>query len=131
MLSVLLVTTYGSSNLDAAEVEWNIYKTLNLDEAPIDIAISPDGSRIFVLTDKGNILIYSSAATIEDKIEVGKHVEKIKVAPKGDVLILNSREAKTVQIITLDFIQNIDVAGAPFKGPADAPVVVSVFSDFQ
>lgn len=45
--------------------------------------------------------------------------------------ILSSRTGSTVQLITLDFIQNINVTGSPFKGPADAPIAIAVFSDFQ
>jgi len=42
-----------------------------------------------------------------------------------------SRQNKTVEIILLDFISSIDTAGSPFAGPAAAPVIVTVFSDFE
>jgi hypothetical protein len=38
---------------------------------------------------------------------------------------------KTVEIVTIDFIQNINVSGSPFKGPEDAAVVIAVFDDFE
>jgi len=53
------------------------------------------------------------------------------VGPKEDVLLLTSGKAKTVQIITLDFVQEINVSGSPFKGKVDAPVAVATFNDFQ
>jgi hypothetical protein len=53
------------------------------------------------------------------------------MGPGGDSLILNSNKNKTVQIIVLDFIQNINIFGSPYKGSDDAPVVVAVFDDFQ
>lgn len=112
-------------------VEWNIRQTLQLDETPIDVALSADGRRFFVLTEKGHVFIYSSRAQVEAEIDVGKHVDQIKSGPRGDTLILTSGRKKTVQVVTLDFIQKINTSGSPFKGPADAPVVVAVFDDFQ
>ena len=114
-----------------AAVEWEIKKTLTIDEAPVDFALSPDGSRLFVLTDQGNIRVYSSRTELTDGIEVGRHIDQIQVGPQGDVLLLRSRQNKTIQIAQLEFIQSINIAGSPFKGSEDAPVVIAVFDDFQ
>jgi DNA-binding beta-propeller fold protein YncE len=119
-------TTFASDN-----VEMNVYKTLQLEETPIDVAVSPDGRRIFVLTDRGEVVVYSSAAKIEGKIDVGQDVDQIKLGPGGDSLILKSSKNKTIQIVTVDFAQKINTSGSPFKGPEDAPVVIAVFDDFQ
>ncbi len=115
----------------AASVEWNVLKTLQLEAAPIDVALSQDGKLIFVLTDQGQILIYSSGGPLKDKIDVGNHFDHIKVGPRGENLILNSRKNKSVQVIKLDFIQDINVSGSPFKGSEDATVAVAVFDDFE
>jgi DNA-binding beta-propeller fold protein YncE len=95
------------------------------------VAITPDGRRIYVLTDQGEILVYSSTQNVEAKIDVGQHVDQLKLGPRGETLILTSSENKTVQVITLDFIQKINTTGAPFKGAEEAPVVIAVFDDFQ
>jgi hypothetical protein len=121
-----LINCFASDN-----VEMNVYKTLQLEETPIDVAASPDGRRIFILTDRGEVVVYSSAAKIEGKIDVGQHVDQIKLGPRGESLILKSSKNKTVQIVTIDFIQKINTSGSPFKGPEDAPVVIAVFDDFQ
>jgi DNA-binding beta-propeller fold protein YncE len=112
-------------------VESQVYRTLKLDAAPIDMAISPDGRRLFVLTDQGEVLVYSSATNIEATINVGQNVDQIKIGPQEDTLILKSTRDKTIQIVALDFIQKINVSGSPFKGPEDAAVVIAVFDDFQ
>jgi DNA-binding beta-propeller fold protein YncE len=117
--------------LAAGSVEWSILKTLQLEATPIDVAITPDGRRIFVLTDQGEVVIYPSTGKMEAKIDVGQHVDQIKSGPRGSTLILTSAQNKTVQVITLDFIQKINVSGAPFKGAEDAAVVIAVFDDFQ
>jgi hypothetical protein len=114
-----------------ATVEWDVAGTLNLKERPRDAAMALNGKWIFVLTDKGEILIYSSDGKLEDTISVGQGVEGIKVGPREDVLLLTSGKDKTVQIITLDFIQEIHISGSPFKGKAEAPVAVATFNDFQ
>jgi protein-disulfide isomerase len=42
-----------------------------------------------------------------------------------------SSKKKTLQVVVIEFVQDINVAGAPFKGPADAPVAIVLFTDFQ
>ena len=131
VLTSLVVVGAFTNGLAAGSVEWNILKTLQLDATPTDVAITPDGRRIFVLTEQGEVVIYSSAAKMEAKIDVGKHVDQIKLGPRGSTLILKSGENKTVEIVSLDFIQKINVSGAPFKGAEDAAVVIAVFDDFE
>jgi hypothetical protein len=114
-----------------ATVEWDVAGTLNLKEKARDAAISLNGRWIFVLTYEGEILIYSPNGKLEGTITVGKSVEGIKVGQREDVLLLTSGNAKTVQIITLDFMQEINISGSPFKGNADAPVAVATFNDYQ
>jgi hypothetical protein len=129
LLTLFLLFTWLAPS--PATVEWDVAGTLNLKDKPRDAAMALNGKWIFVLTDKGEILIYSSDGKLEDTISVGKDVEGIKVGPREDVLLLTSGKNKTVQIITLDFIQEINVSGSPFKGKADAPVAVATFNDFE
>ena len=114
-----------------AEVEWQIINTLTIDGTPLDMAISPDGRFIYVLTEDGNIRIYSAGGTLQDTVAVGPQIDRIKLGPKGEHLIVSSRKNKTLQIISLNFVHNISSSGSPTRGPKDAPVVISVFSDFQ
>ena len=130
---IIIVIMMGSITMSyaAGSVEWNVLKTMKLETAPIDVALSLDGKWIFVLTEQGQILIYSSRGPLKDKIDVGNHFDHIKVGPRGEHLLLNSNQNKSVQLIKLDFIQNINVSGSPFKGREDAIVVVAVFDDFE
>lgn len=129
LLTLLIILGFSSQSV--ATVEWDIPKTINLKTPPLDAAISRNGSWIFVLTDQGEILIYSSKGRLHDTINIGKHVDQIKAGPVDELLILKSRKNKTVQLLALDFIKTIDISGSPFKGTPDAPVVVAVFSEFQ
>lgn len=129
-VAVIALSLFGWTAA-SAEVEWSIRQTIDLDRSPIDVAVSPDWQKMFVLTEGGEILIYSSGAATAEKITVNGHVDRINVGPQGNVLILSSSKDNQVRVLALDYIQQIDVSGAPFKGSEDAPVVIAVFSDFE
>ncbi len=132
MVYILLIVPGAFAGALAADnLEWDVFQTLNLDAPPIDVAITNDGRKLFILTDQGEILVYSRSTKPDAKINVGKHVDRIKLGPRGDTLILSSGKNKTVQMVNIDFIQTINTAGSPFKGPEDAPVVIAVFDDFE
>ena len=130
LLLIALVFLALSCPVNGA-VEGDVKKTLNLESPPLDLAASLNGKYLYVLTDQGNILIYSVDGKLEDKVSVGNQVDSIKVGPWEDVIFLISKKNKQVQILVLDFIRHIDISNSPFKGPADAPVEIAVFSDFQ
>jgi hypothetical protein len=131
LLTMAIVLCTFTSSLSSDVVEWNVHKTLQIEAKPIDVAITRDGRRIFVLTEQGEVLIYSSTNKMEAKIDVGQHVDQIKLGPRGDTIILTSGENQTVQIIAFELIRKINTTGAPFKGAEDAAVVIAVFDDFQ
>jgi protein-disulfide isomerase len=111
-----------------------IARTLNLEETPLDTAMSAGGKYIFVLTDKGKVLVYTTDGKLSDTIPVDKSIDSIRPAPPGareEILFLVSSKEKTVQIAVLEFIQEINVTGSPFKGAANAPVTIVLFTDFQ
>jgi hypothetical protein len=114
-----------------ASVEWTVSRTLKLEKPPVDVAFSSNGRWIFVLTDEGAVDIYSADGKLNDRITAGKDVDGVKTGPREDILFLISKKNKTVEEISLDFIYEIDTAGSPFKGKDAAPVVITVFSDFQ
>ncbi len=131
VLTLIVVLGPLTSGLASDDVEWSVLQTLQLDATPIDLALTPDGRKIFVLTDQGEVLVFSRSTKPDAKIDVGKHVDQIKSGPRGDTLILSSGNNKTVQVISIDFIQTINTSGSPFKGPEDAAVVIAVFDDFE
>jgi hypothetical protein len=128
-LSLLLVAAFFTPCF--AAVEWSVQKKLQLEAPPLDVAVSLNEKWIFVLNNRGEVLVFSRDGSLKEKIQVGKHIDQIKVGPRDNLLYLTSRKKKTVEIVDLDFIQNINTAGSPYKGPADAPVVIAVFTDFE
>ena len=125
---LLLVASVSLCN---AEVEWKVENTLSLDGTPLDMAVSPDGRLIYILPEDGNIRIYSSDGSLEDTIAIGKQADHIKLGPQGEKLFVSSRQDKTLKVVSLNFIHAIESSDSPSKGLKDAPVIISVFSDFQ
>ncbi len=127
---ILICTAFLASPCPAA-VEMQVLKTLNVASPPIDMVMSKDGKWIFTLTGEGTVEIYSMDGKLKEKLSVGPNVDQIKAGPREDLLLLKSTKDQTVQVLAIDFIQSIDISGAPVKGSTEAPVAVVVFSDFQ
>lgn len=131
LIAFSLVIPLRSQIAAAEDVEWETVNTLQMEAPSRDVAFSPDGSKIFVLSETGKVNIYSAAGEPKGTIEVGKEADQIRVGPKGDLLIVNSRRNKSIRVIQLEYVQDIDISGSPFKGPEDAPVVLTIFDDFE
>ncbi len=130
-LAPVFLTVLTAASWVLAAVEITPQKTLKTDGVPVDIAVSQDGNLTFVLTDNGNVLIYDRTGNLTDTVKIGPHIDQIEIGPRGERLFVASRKNKTVEIITLDFIHEINTLGSPTKGPPEAPMVIAVFSDFQ
>ena len=128
---MLLLIGVSEAIGSAATVEWEVIDTLKLEAPPLDVAISPDGKTVFVLTHEGSIHVYEVNGRLADKIEVGEKIDQIELGPEGTHLFATNRQNKTVKVIALDFIKQISTEGSPYKGLADAPVVIAEFSDFE
>ena len=120
-----------SSTADAADIEWNVLQTLNLKESPVDIAFSTSRNKVLVLTKKGELQVFEPDGRAVAALEVGKEFDRLYHIQGSDVVVLSGKNNKTAKIIELSFIEQINTAGAPFKGTENAPVVIAVFSDFE
>jgi DNA-binding beta-propeller fold protein YncE len=130
-LIVLLIISAGFVTSVSAELEWTFRKPVPLTSAPLDNAVSADGKLLFMLS-AGEIVVYSLTRnkTI-NTIPIDRDYDRISVSPKGNSLIVTSSVGKSLKIIDLEFVYQIDISGLPLKGPADAPVTIAVFSDYQ
>ena len=129
---VIFVVTFGFVGASvSAEIEWKIRTQVPLTSAPLDNAISSDGQSLYILS-AGEITVYSLTQnkTI-NTIPIDSEYDSITVSPRGNSLIVTSSTGKSLKIIDLAFIYNIDISDLPLKGPADAPVTIAVFSDYQ
>ena len=128
---VIMIACFGLTMPVLAKTDWQVLQKLQLEQAPIDMLVSSNNQWVYILTNDGQILIYATSGGLKDSIDVGPDVDQIKDGPRDDMLFLLSRASKSVQIIKIDFTEEITTRGSPVKGPADAPVTVAVFSDFQ
>jgi hypothetical protein len=130
--SILLIALlFSFSTLAQAEVEKGASRTLKLEAKPIDMTISADGKYTYILAEGGKVLIVDSSGNVTDTLKVSESVVSIATSPGGDFLLLADSKANTLEVVQISFVVNIDISSLPFKGPADAPVVVAVFSDYQ
>ena len=133
VLSILLLlismTLQASQSL--AEVDAQMVSKLTLAETPLDMRLSRDGNWLYLLTASGNLLVYSSQGNYNGKITVGQGFDQIEAGPTEEVVFLLSRKDKSIQVFDVSYTLHIDTSASPFKGPADAPVVIAEFTDFQ
>jgi len=128
---LFLALLFCFSSMALAEVEKGASKTLNLEAKPLDMTVSADGKYTFILAEGGKVLIFDSSGVLQDTLKVSDSVVSIGTSPSGDFLLLADSKANTLEVLAISFIVDIDISGLPFKGPAAAPVVVAVFSDYQ
>jgi len=114
-----------------ATVEWQSIQTIEIGKKLVDVAVTPDGRLTFALTADGDVLIYSAAGKLQDKVQVGAGFDGIACSATGDKIYLSNRAAGKLQIVEVEFVREINTAGSPFLGPPEAPVTLVVFSDFQ
>ncbi len=104
--------------------------TVELNETPIDIAVSSDGQWSFVLTAQGNIHILAANGAPLQQLSGAAGFDRIEFTG-GNRLILTSSKTNKFKIIVLGQVHELNNTGSPFKGPANAPVEIAVFDDFQ
>ena len=131
VLVTSLITILLFSHALAADVEWQIDKLLKLEKPPLDMAVALNGRWIYVLADLGQLEIYNPRGSLEDTITVGKHVDGIRIGPWEDKIFLTSKVNKSIELLSLLFVQNISIQGSPFKGKPNAEVVIITFDDYQ
>ena len=129
---IIILSGLMGFNKDAyARVEWEVLRQINLNDIPVDTAISLDGTTAYVLCDK-NILIYSIQDNqITDTIPLTGKFTQIAFFEEGERLFLTDRESKRLSIIQLSTIYNIEAGQSPIMGDKDAPVSVVAFFDYQ
>ena len=120
-----------SSPAYVAEIEWNVIQTLNLKVPPVDIAFSTSRNMILVLTEQGELQVFEPDGQQVANLDVGKGFDRLYHIQGSDVVLLSGHGNKTAKIIELSFIEQINTTGAPFLGTEKAPVVITVFSDFE
>lgn len=114
-----------------AKVDWKAKPAVKTSQSPVDVTVSADGKRTFVLTKGNTVEIYDQQGKLEGTIPVDAGMNNIAVNGKGDQITVSSTKDNTIQEINIDYIFSFSIDGSPFLGNSAAPVVMAVFSDFQ
>ena len=113
-----------------AAVELGGKRALDVGTGAVDVVATPDGQKIYVLTQSGELKILNGAGKLNGSVSVGEGYTSVQPMGRGQqVMLFGPKVGATV--VSLDFIQTIDVAGLAVRGKPDAPVTIAVFSDFQ
>jgi protein-disulfide isomerase len=102
-----------------------------LPQKPLDLVQSVDGKFLFVLTDQQSVLIYETSGQFKGSVPVDKGVSAIDTDARGENILLINNENNTFSSIAIDFVVDIDIDGSPTKGNPEAPVTLTVFTDFE
>lgn len=132
----LLVFTLAAATLlasfQAAHAGVEIKHLMKIDPPAqiLDSTASADGKLIFVLTP-GEVFVYSgSDGKVLDRISVDKKF--VRLTPlEENRLILFGNDPPILDILKVDRIYDINIAGRAFKGAENAKVTLAVFDDYQ
>ena len=106
-------------------------REMALSGGPVDLAVSSDGRWTFALMKNGKVSIYGTNGDLVQTLIVGEGYDSLEYSPPGNRLLLSGEGTRKLKILTLSLLFELDYRGSPIKGPADAPVTVAVFDDFQ
>ena len=114
-----------------ADVEWNTLNDVNLQETPLDIAVSTDGRTAFILCEKSIKLYSIREGKVTDTIPITARFSQIALSPDGQTLLLTDTEKKQLSVIRVTPIYDIKIGQSPVMGKTDAPVTIFAFMDYQ
>jgi DNA-binding beta-propeller fold protein YncE len=135
LLTLMLVssanaTTVPNSGQDN-RIEWKVLQNWSTAGKTLDMAHSLDGKFVYILNDKKKVQVFSSQGQLQGSIPVEEGVSAIGIAPKGEKLYLIDNKNQTFSSVGVSFVVDVDIKGSPFKGPANAPVTIALFTDFE
>jgi hypothetical protein len=106
-------------------------REMTLSDQALDLTVSSDGRWTFVLTRSGDVAIYEPSGDLIQTLKVGSGYNRIEYSQAGNRLLLSDPDRKSVKVLTLAMLYELDYRDSPFKGSANAPVTIAVFDDFQ
>ena len=112
-------------------VEWKVTQSWSTGSKTLDMVYSLDGKYVYILNDEQQVQIFNRKGQLQGNIPIEKGVSTIDISPQGESLYLVNNEKNTFSSMSVSFVVDVEVAGSPFEGPADAPVSLVVFTDFE
>lgn len=113
------------------KVEWFTKTSWELPAKPVRMVHSLDGKRVYVLGDDSKVHVLSPVGKLLGSIEVDEGVVDIDIAPYGEQLFLVNTKDNTFTNLSVSLVAELSAGTSPFKGPKDAPVTITLFTDFE
>lgn len=130
LLMILFLFLSTTSLFAASRVDVRMLRTVSLNANPVQVVATADGQRIYALTDKGEIQLFSANGDLVGIFDAGPDVTGI--TPQGsNRLVLAMGQKQQLLLIALEPVVQISTVGAPSMGPDDAPVTIVIFDDFE
>lgn len=127
--SAALLLLLGGVLPGAAALKVDTTQTLRLPKAVLDVAATMDGSRLFVLLKGGEVQMLTSGGSLLERFNVPAGAERLTVSPEGDRLYVTA--GQELSVVEIAILHELPVLNSPAKGPENALVTLTVFSDFQ
>ncbi len=113
------------------DVDWFQSPQTKLDTPPLDVASTSDGELVFILM-AGKIAIYSKGSQNPlNLIPVETGYNRLAYASDSETLVLTNSTTQAFKSIRISRVFDISVDGSPYMGPANAPVTIAVFDDYE
>lgn len=96
----------------------------------VAVAATADGQQLYALTKSGELQLFKANGTLEGSLNVGAGYTSVQPLGRGERVLLFGPGAGA-KIVTIDILRTFDYAGLAVRGKPDAPVTITVFSDFQ
>ncbi len=125
---ILIILVSLEAGAAPVAVDWQQGTIIDSNRKPIDIAVSPNKKRIFILTGDSVVIKNIDGKSIQT-IPLGFKAQSIIAT--GDTLYLTNHDENVVRTLLLSYIYDIDTSDSPVLGAKDAPIVMVEFSDFQ
>jgi protein-disulfide isomerase len=126
---VFLLCTLEGTAFSAVEAE--VLKSLPIEEKPLDVAVSLDGTKAYVLGEKNIFIFNIPNYELVNRIPITGNFSHLTLSPDGSSLYLTDSVAKQVTIMQVSEIFNIEIGQSPIIGNKNAPVHVIAFLDYQ
>ena len=114
-----------------AETDLEILNRIELEATPLDVAVSDDGLWVYVLTDAARLYIYTREGDLQGSVAVPEGSQQIAVSPIQDLLVITNPKDQTLQTVRVNLEHTFSLEDSPTLGPADAPVTIVEFTDFE
>lgn len=114
-----------------AEVDLEILRNIVVDATPVDVTVSEDGRWIYVLTVDARLHTYSQKGELKGTVAVPAGSQRIASGPGDDILFVTNTSTQTVQAVRVNLQHEFTSAQSPTKGPVEAPVTLTLFTDFE